>query len=96
MNARVRSRRVDDLFAEKRPGDFKFWRYAGAPLEGGPPDGLNFVCPCGCGEVLGVGFKPGSWTFDGNLDAPTVTPSIQHLDGCRWHGFLTAGEFKTC
>jgi hypothetical protein len=44
------------------------------------------------------------WNWDGNVDAPTLTPSILHTkrvdgvypDGCGWHGYLTAGEFTSC
>lgn len=72
------------------PGAFKFYRIAEEIR------GLNFICPCGCGAVLGVSFDPGRWTWDGNRDRPTVKPSIRHMDGCRWHGFLTAGEFLEC
>lgn len=32
-----------------------------------------------------------AWEWDGNLDKPTLTPSL-HLVG-YWHGFLTAGRF---
>jgi hypothetical protein len=74
------------------PGEFKFWRQAGAESEGG----LHFGCPCGCGALLGIGFGPNGWAWDGNRDKPTVTPSIQHMNGCKWHGFLTAGEFRSC
>lgn len=36
--------------------------------------------------------KPGDdrWTFDGNVDAPTIHPSIGVPDG--WHGFVRGGE----
>lgn len=43
------------------------------------------------------------WTFDGNREKPTLTPSIlakkiKH-DGQwfeSWHGYLTAGRFVSC
>ena len=38
--------------------------------------------------------SPQSWEFDGNIDAPTLRPSINHVD-C-WHGWLTAGQFTAC
>lgn len=31
------------------------------------------------------------WEWDGNREAPTVTPAIDH-PGC-WRGWLTKGEF---
>jgi hypothetical protein len=57
-----------------------------------------YMCPCGCGRVSSVlvnsepGMKAG-WDWDGNLDAPTLSPSIQHIGACRWHGYLTLGQF---
>jgi hypothetical protein len=62
---------------------------------------LMFACPCGCGDILGALLGPEErkvppvWKWDGNLDKPTVTPSIEFLAGCRWHGHLTEGVFKT-
>lgn len=92
----IKGRLVEDLFAEKLPGDFRYWRLGGRTDDDDRPDGLNFWCPCGCGAFLGVSFEPGRWTWDGNREVPTVTPSILHTDDCRWHGYLTAGEFLTC
>lgn len=33
------------------------------------------------------------WGWDGN-EEPTITPSI--LDQGHWHGYLTAGFFRSC
>ena len=86
----VQGRWVADLFAgDRRPGDFKFY------VDGSGNRGLHIVCPCGCDDLLGVTFAPGRWTIEGADAAPTVRPSIQRLEGCRWHGFLTAGRFAT-
>lgn len=61
-----------------------------------------FKCPGNCGEVTTIAIRPvlqperldvPSWEWDGNEDAPTLNPSIHHLQ-C-WHGWLTAGEFHT-
>lgn len=66
---------------------------------------LAYVCPCGCKEwrQIGVGEPKDtrvSWAWDGNETTPTLTPSIRHIGGaeerCHWHGFLTAGAWKTC
>lgn len=35
-----------------------------------------------------------SWSWDGNREKPTLTPSI-HCIGV-WHGFLRAGRFESC
>lgn len=67
-------------------------------------------CPCGCGTLGAVHLKPYGgrdrpvWQWDGNRDAPTLTPSIliHQLDdsgkiiGEHWHGYLTAGVFRSC
>lgn len=58
---------------------------------------LNFICPCGCQDVITIPVNQAegsSWKWDGNLELPTLTPSILRKSGCRWHGFLTKGEFK--
>jgi len=60
--------------------------------------GIAFRCPCGCGfeSWLPVN-REGGWNWDGNMAAPTVTPSIlQSGLSCKWHGYLTAGEFRSC
>lgn len=66
-------------------------------------DALEFLCP-GCQEIGGSGLhllpvtpcegRP-SWTWDGNLEAPTVSPSIltRYNDGVC-HSFLRAGVFE--
>lgn len=59
-----------------------------------------FVCPGACKSIAPIALRPvvdgspQSWEFDGNLDAPTLQPSINHV-GC-WHGWLRAGEFTPC
>ena len=58
---------------------------------------LIFICPCGCSTVRSVPVKgPQQWNWDGNLELPTLTPSILIVGECGWHGFLTAGEWRTC
>ncbi len=44
-------------------------------------------------KLAGVSFAPGRWTFDGNLDEPSVTPSIFIDQPHGWHGYLTKGEW---
>ena len=61
-----------------------------------------FVCPCGCGNNSAIPIvHPSSavkegWTWDGNEQLPTLTPSIQKLVSCHWHGHLTKGIFTPC
>jgi len=61
--------------------------------------GIAFRCPCGCGYTswLPVTQEDRGWEWDGNREAPTLTPSIlQSGLPCKWHGYLTAGEFRPC
>jgi len=89
-------------------GVFEFYRaYGDAPAA--PPKGILFGCPCGCGSMMSVDFAPRKgnrpvWDWDGNEARPTLTPRIKILQfndagqmiGEHWHGFLTAGEFRSC
>ena len=69
---------------------------------------IMFVCPNGkrCAVLLGPNFvarpaedKCNIWAWDGNMDCPTITPSINCIaekdgkptGGCGWHGFITKG-----
>lgn len=84
---------VDDLFGpEAQPGAFKYFR------AGDQVGGINFVCPCGCGAILGISFVPPGpvWTWRRDEDRLTVSPSIRRLDGCGWHGYLRDGVWETC
>lgn len=85
------ARWVDDL-DEGQPGQFdvvtepsgqrRFW----------------FVCPGPCKSIAALALRPvldgspQSWDFDGDLEATTLSPSINHV-GC-WHGWLRAGVFS--
>ncbi|EDX80485.1 hypothetical protein BBAL3_1642 [Brevundimonas sp. BAL3] len=69
----------------------------------GESTGFGFICPCGCGRQ---GYLPirrageveigPSWDWDGNQEAPTLTPSVLQVGGCQWHGYLTNGEWRPC
>lgn len=58
---------------------------------------LWFKCLGPCGKITPLPLRPviaasgDSWEWDGNEDAPTLSPSINHT-GC-WHGWLRAGVF---
>lgn len=66
---------------------------------------LVFACP-GCGQVGGIRVgedKPEpspSWKieFGKREDATSLTlsPSINCVGCCGWHGYLTAGVFRSC
>ena len=81
----------------QNPGDFA-WAYDREQIVA-----IYLMCPS-CGETHGVPVKPGDpngWDWNGNQDEPTLTPSIFFRDGhiqnrdCRWHGYLTNGEWRT-
>jgi len=72
--------------------------------------GIGFDCPCGgdCGMVS-VSFanpldggppsrKDGhTWQRTGDtFETLTLSPSIQRLNGCKWHGWIKNGEVITC
>lgn len=86
--------------AERIPGAAK-WRRHPDEKPGGAS--LLFVCPCGCGDLVGVNCSRDyakatadgspSWSWDGSRDAPTLKPSISRTAGCGWHGHLTRGVF---
>jgi len=59
--------------------------------------GLIFICPCGCSTVHSIDVQPpkrqNTWTWNGDVEKPTVMPSIQCNTPCGWHGYLTNGVF---
>jgi hypothetical protein len=105
LNARasVKARLVADMdFDGPVPaGAFEYFDFQG------PDGGILFGCPCGCGEMKSVSFRSERrpvWQWDGNREAPTLTPSINILQmneagkqvGEHWHGWLRNGEFVSC
>jgi hypothetical protein len=86
----IKANKVSGYDECKNPGDYYFSK---------ENKSLIYMCPTGCG-VIGVlplehfdGHAIWIWNLDENN--PSLTPSIQKLDGCRWHGFLTNGEWIT-
>jgi len=70
---------------------------------------MIFVCPNGKRCTILIGPKHVSrsspdrlcvWKWDGNIDAPTISPSINCIaekdgkptGGCGWHGFIKKGD----
>lgn len=45
-------------------------------------DGLIVWCPA-CDMAHRISLGPGGWTWDRNLDRPTISPSIR-VDGIQW------------
>lgn len=92
----VKARLVDDIdAADAQPGDFEFYKSGDRY-----PAGMTFVCPCGCGMLGALAFRPHpspSWEWDGNEAAPTLKPSVHIIpDGkTHWHGWLTGGVWRS-
>lgn len=67
-------------------------------------DALMFVCPgCAAAEGEGTGLhllpvnsetKTPSWQWNGDLEAPTLSPSILSQGACRCHSYLRDGVFE--
>lgn len=61
---------------------------------------LYFDCPRRPGNECHVLLKPWpikdapTWDWDGNAEAPTLTPSINcnGTGGCGWHGYIRQGK----
>lgn len=83
-----------DSEAGQRPGAIEF-RELDRKVRG-----IAFRCPCGCGYQSWLPVdRPDvdSWTWNGSRAAASLTPSIlQSGLPCKWHGFLTYGEFRSC
>lgn len=75
---------------ENRPNGWNIRHYPD-----GVAGGVAFNCPA-CGSESWVHFDADTgWVWDGNKEAPSLTPSIGQRC-CTWHGYLTAGKFIPC
>lgn len=93
----------DGFILAPKPGDYQFLDEFGKATEiPRAVVAMRFYCLknssdyCGQIRIRREGFPSDtpSWAWDGNLDAPTLTPSINCLD-C-WHGWLKNGNFEEC
>lgn len=81
---------------------------AGTTEEGRKYSGIGYWCP-GCDECHLIYTDQGGWTFDGNADAPTFSPSILVTYGgadagqsrgshkappARCHSFVRSGRIE--
>lgn len=83
------------------PGHFWFstpdadgTRYIHMKLPSNRDDGAYCAIPVREGPK-----QTGAWQWDGNLERPTLSPSIFHdfdhpTSSVSWHGFLRAGPFR--
>lgn len=105
----VRDQR-DEWPADTPPGtfDIEITTVEGYP---GVTARILFECPNGrrCGALLAPQPIPRAegrllyvWGWDGNVEQPTLTPSINCIaekdgkptGGCGWHGFITKGVMR--
>lgn len=64
--------------------------------DGGEETRLFFECP-GCDDVHAVQVVPPTWGWDGDLERPTVTPSVLVQGGSQGivcHSFVTDGRIQ--
>jgi hypothetical protein len=78
----------------------------GSPVPERRGVGVSFDCPCGgCGTRAFIPFNNpldghgphdpsrNRWDRAGDtFETLTLTPSIQRVGGCAWHGYITQGE----
>jgi hypothetical protein len=63
---------------------------------------FSIGCPCGEGHIIGIRFaeteldKGVCWAWNNDRAKPTLTPSIQVVGCCAWHGHLIDGEYIEC
>ena len=90
----VTATRVDDIDdTSNTPGAFEYFTAALSDAVAG----MIFNCPCGCGKQRSLSFEAAEsprWQWDGNHDAPTLSPSV-HWVG-HWHGWLRNGVWESC
>lgn len=72
--------------------------------------GISLECPCGnkdCSRIyigfsnpvdVGSAYTSGpKWSRVGDdFNTLSLTPSIQRMSNCHWHGFITNGEIVKC
>ena len=66
------------------------------PEPRGDPSRLRFWCP-GCDEIHDLRDGAGQWSFDGNFERPTLSPSVKVTGGgtsAVCHSFVRAGRIE--
>lgn len=91
----VGAQRFDDIDDVRgKAGAFEYYKHGDRY-----PAGMIFCCPCGCGIMSSLQFRPAShedrasWEWNGNMDAPTLSPSVHNVG--HWHGWLRDGVWTS-
>ena len=88
LSAPVKAQRFDDIDqVSGQAGAFEYFKSGDRY-----PAGMLYCCPCGCGAIGSLDFRPHespSWEWDGNVETPTLSPSVHHVG--HWHGWLRSG-----
>lgn len=88
LPASVKAQRFDDIDdVGNHAGAFEYYRFGEREHAG-----MIYCCPCGCGALGSLAFRPHpspSWQWDGNVETPTLAPSVHHVG--HWHGWLLQG-----
>ena len=82
---------------------FGYTLRSGQPFTPAGVDSIQFWCRggkkliCSVSLTLGPHHEPSEndtrrWHWDGNMEAPTLAPSIGCEAKCGWHGHIAAGE----
>lgn len=77
------------------------WGWVVNEAESIAPERLVYGCPCGNDTLfhepgnthlmsIPIGVDQKGWKWDGDWQAPTLTPSIKTMP-CGWHGYMSSG-----
>lgn len=63
----------------------------------------SYICPCGCGSLVSIPFKPGPyqsqsffWGYQENDTLVSLEPSVKMTSGCRAHYFIQQNKVNWC
>lgn len=62
---------------------------------------LLFICPCGCKQLISIPVaeekEDNKWKIiiGDDFNKISIEPSIKRLDGCKFHGHLTNGHWRS-
>ena len=83
----------------EKPGDFIYY-VGNDSLRIDKIAGMVYICPCGCDNMKTIKFRPSTnmyialFTWNSNINKPTVTPELVCYLKDGWKGRLEKGVFK--